>query len=357
MNKKVIIIMLLIVCLVFPLAGVPSQVHAQEPEYQLPVLEPYLSADGLTMYNDPSPLVITADTDPAMQGIQFPAEELAGPPPAVGSTFQFTYIAAGGKDPWGQKCQAFPAKAKTAFNAAAAIWAARIKSTVPIKIKACWANLGSPSILGYSGALSFSRDFVGAPKVHTWYYAALANSLAKKDLVTAEADDGITFNSGFAWYYGTDGKTPAGKYDLVTVATHEIGHGLNFAGLAGYAGGKGNYGYKGYPSIYDRFMESNSGKAVTSYANPSVALGNLYKSNSLWFDAPNAKAANAGKRVKMYAPSVWSGGSSYSHLDYNTFKNTINKLMVYAIGSGSSQHNPGNVTLAILKDLGWKLMP
>jgi fibronectin type 3 domain-containing protein len=76
-------------------------------------------------------------------------------------------------------------------------------------------------------------------------------------------------------------------------------------------------------------------------------------SNNLYWDGTNANTANGGQRVKMYAPSSWSNGSSYSHLDYSTFSGTLNSLMVYAIGSGSSQHNPGTVTLGILEDMGW----
>ena len=65
--------------------------------------------------------------------------------------------------------------------------------------------------------------------------------------------------------------------------------------------------------------------------------------------------ANGGNRVKMYAPSTWSEGSSYSHLDYDTFKTTENNMMVYAISYGTANHNPGPVTKGLLKDLGWNL--
>ena len=56
-------------------------------------------------------------------------------------------------------------------------------------------------------------------------------------LSVSSFDMNITYNNGFSWYYGTDANPPAGQYDLVTVAAHEIGHGLNFSGSAGYSGG------------------------------------------------------------------------------------------------------------------------
>jgi hypothetical protein len=341
------------------LVGTNDPAQAQQSTSYLPQLARSFSADGLTVFNAVPPLVIVADPNPERQGIR-----AAGPtsaeallvPQAAGSTFAVTYSAAGTQDPWGQVCEEFPAAAKTAFNAAGAVWAGKLQSSVPIKIKACWSDLTNidPNILGYSGNTPIHRDFAGAPKANTWYVGSLANSLAKKDLNPASFDMYITYNSIFSWYYGTDGITPAGQYDLVTVATHEIGHGLNFMGTADYFGGWGDYGLDTYPSIYDTFMKSGAGQALITYSHPSTELGTLLTSNDLWFHGANAMAANGGTRVKIFAPSTWMGGSSYSHLDYETFAGTPNSLMVFAVGAGSSNHNPGPVAIGMLQDMGWK---
>ena len=170
----------------------------------------------------------------------------------------------------------------------------------------------------------------------------------------ANEDMHITYNTNFPWYYGLGANPPAGTYDLVTVATHEIAHGLNFSGSATMSGTTGSYGYgTGYPNVYDTFMRDGSEILLTNYSNPSTALGTLLKSNNLWFHGSNAMAANGGNRVKMYAPSTWLPGSSYSHLDYTTFAGTINSMMVYSISSGSANHNTGPVTRGLLQDLGW----
>jgi len=171
----------------------------------------------------------------------------------------------------------------------------------------------------------------------------------------------LTFNSSFNWYYGIDGNTPSNKHDLLSVVLHEIGHGLGFSGSAKYSGGSGSWDYNfapGKPDIYDTFMKDGGGTPMTqtsTYPNPSTVLGTLLTSNDLWFTGYNAKAANNGTDVKIYAPSSWSGGSSYSHLDYNTFNNTPNQLMVYAISTGESIHSPGEVGKGLLKDLGWEI--
>jgi fibronectin type 3 domain-containing protein len=319
---------------------------------------PVISEEGILIDDVIPRLVLVVDETQAMQGINFPVEEgldLTG----RSSSYNITYVAAGGTDPWNETCLAFPASAQTAFNYAASIWAATVNSNVPIAIRACWADLGSSSILGYSGGGYLYRDFSGAPVANTYYPSSLVNALLGYDINSSYYDMHITYNTNFSWYYGTDANPPSGTYDLVTVATHEIAHGLGFAGSATVSGANGYYGIGTpvYPIVYDRFMRDNSGTLLTSYSNPSAALKTLLTSDSLWWHGSNAMTANGGGRVKMYAPGTWSSGSSYSHLDYATFVGTVNSMMVYAISSASANHNTGPVTRGLLKDIGWPETP
>ena len=317
-------------------------------------LEPQLSSDGNTLYNGAQPVIIVDRPKPFGELSRIPPPfDLLGLAETATATFTITYIAAGGTDHWGESCVTFPESAKAAFNAAAAIWGNLIQSSVPITIKACWANLDSSSTLGYSGGGTLHKDFTGAPKTNTWYSASLANALSGSDRDSSNSDMHITYNSNFSWYYGTDGNPWFFQHDLITVVLHEIGHGLNFTGLASYSGGQGSLGSDGSFGIYDTFMKDGSGNPLTGYTSPSASLGSVLTGGNLWFHGSNAMAANGGGRVKMYAPATWNSGSSYSHLDYTTFNNTANQLMVYAISAGEAIHDPGTVTEGILKDLGW----
>jgi hypothetical protein len=251
----------------------------------------------------------------------------------------------------------FTPAAQTAFQFAVDIWESLLDSSVPINVNASFANLGS-GILGQAGPESFFRNFSAAPQTNTWYPVALANSLAGQDLDPAASDIGSQFNSNFNWYYGLDNNVPTNQISFVSVVLHELGHGLGFLGLMNNQSGVGSWGFgTGSPGIYDRFTENGSGQSLLNtslFPNPSTALGSQLTSNNIFFDGSNANAANGGNRVKLYAPSTWSGGSSYSHLD-EVFNNTPNALMTYSIGFGESILNPGPVTLGLFKDMGWKL--
>jgi hypothetical protein len=175
------------------------------------------------------------------------------------------------------------------------------------------------------------------------------------------AEIAVAFNLNFLpWYFGTNGNTPAGKIDFVSVVLHEIGHGLGFLGNMRVSSGSGSWGWNvSRPTIYDRFTENGAGQSLIDTAlfpNPSVALADQLIGGSVYFDGPNANAANTANGqgpVRLYAPATWSSGSSYAHLDYDTYRNTENALMVYAIPSQTARHDPGPVMLCLLKDIGW----
>lgn len=332
----------------------------------LPVFVPesqprIMSADGLVLKHATLPVILIADPELPADSTHIPPPSRASLyelPQAATASFVIDYIPAGSADLWNEACHTFPETAKAAFNAAASIWANSLQSPVPITIKACWADLGSSSTLGYSGSGSVHHDFPGAPYANTWFSASLANSRAGYDLDANDHDMHITYNKNFSWYYGTDGNTPSGQYDLMSVVLHEIAHGLNFSGSASVSGGRGTWGWgTNIPVIYDRFAYSGSGVPLLNadyYPNDSSQLAALLTSNDLWFRGSNAMSANGGVPVKIYAPASWASGSSYAHLDKNTFAaSSANRLMVYAISSGIATHDPGPVTMGLLKDLGW----
>lgn len=252
---------------------------------------------------------------------------------------------------------AWPAAAQTAFLHAVSIWEGLINSREPIVIDACWKQLGA-GVLGSAGP-RLLRDWGGGslPMSGTWYPFGLADALAGQDLVSGR-DITASFNDDFTnWYFGTDGVTPAGQYDFVSVVLHEIGHGLGVSGGANYNPdtGTGAVVLGTYPVIYSQFTKDGNGVSLLNgYTQNSTALGNALRglAGGVFFHGSSAIAANGGNPVPLYTPSTWSSGSSYSHLA-ESFNLTTDDLMTFSIGSGRSQHTVGPVTLGLLKDIGW----
>jgi hypothetical protein len=252
----------------------------------------------------------------------------------------------------------FSAPAQAAFQAAVDIWSQLIVSSVPIVIDATWAP-AAPNNLGSAGPYNSYRDFSGAPQAGRWYPLALANALHGSDLDPAHADIVASFNSTRSdWYLGTDGNTPAAQYDFMSVVLHEIGHGLGFLGSMSYSAGSGSWGGgTGFPYVYDQDTVNGSDQAlISAFTNPSAALGSQLVSSNIFFNGANAMAANGGAKPKLYAPNPWTSGSSISHLDEATYPaGDPNSLMTPQLAGAESIHNPGLITLGVLKDIGWPL--
>ncbi len=216
----------------------------------------------------------------------------------------------------------FPPKARVAFQYAVDIWERNITSPVSIEVIANWTPLGS-GVLGSAGPSAYARGYNGLPVANTWYPIVLANKLLGYDVAPLEFDIEANFNSNFSnWYYGTDGNTPLGKYDFVSVVLHELCHGLGFIGSMRIFNGLGFWGLGTSPFIYDRFTLNGWGQRLldtTLFPNPSATLATELQSNDIFFDGSNAVTAAGGENPKLYAPHVWTSGSSYSHLDEDTY--------------------------------------
>ncbi len=289
----------------------------------------------------------------------------APPGPAIvgdgGATFQVTYTG-------------FTTEAQAAFQRAVDIWAGLVSSPVPIRINAQFTALG-PGVLGSAGATCFHRDFSGAPVANTWYPQPMVDRFAGMDVsgagcgaTGASFEINASFSNTFNWYYGLDGATPGGRHDFVSVALHEIGHGLGFLGFGDVTSGEGTVIASGFPGIWDRFTETESGVSLlTGFTQPSAALGTQLTHNfdagnprgpGVYFDGTHARAANGGQTARLYTVTPWSDGSSYSHLDESTYApGHADSLMTPFLAAAEAIHHPGNVGLGMFKDMGWSTCP
>lgn len=265
----------------------------------------------------------------------------------------------------------FTPQAQAAFQYAIDVWKSLIASPVTIHVNANWTKLAE-GVLGSAGPSTVVRNFPGAPQADVWYPIALAEKIAGQDLNGEGVPEiNANFSTGgtsIVWYYGTDGNTPAGKYDLASVVLHELCHGLGFIAGTNFdtTNNFGSYGFSDpqdidpLPYTFSTFMENQAGQRLTDthlFANPSAALGTQYTGGGLYFNSPLATAINTSpgdKRPRLYAPAQYSTGSSVSHMDENTYPaGSENSLMTFAVGKAEAIHNPGPLVLKMFDEMGW----
>lgn len=247
----------------------------------------------------------------------------------------------------------FSVEAQQAFQAAVDIWETLISSPVTIRIEAHWSSLG-PGVLGGALYTAAFANFSGAQKLNVFYPVAMAEKITGQNLNGNEPDIFAQFSSGANWHLNPSTNPPPNTFDLVTVVLHEIGHGLGFASSFEVQGTNGFYGVgtTEAPIIYDVPIENGGDQnLIESFASPSPAMRTQLTSTNIFFDSPTSGVPG---EPKLYAPSVFDGGSSISHLDDNTFDGTPHALMTHAVAPQEKMHSPG-ITLNILEDLGWEI--
>ncbi|MEM6297086.1 MAG: T9SS type A sorting domain-containing protein [Bacteroidota bacterium] len=254
----------------------------------------------------------------------------------------------------------FPEEAKVATEFAFSVYSRLLKSDVPIYVSISYIPL-EDGVLGGSSPADFYLIQDGP--VRSIQTAPLAEKIVGESLnADGEADIEIVISDADIWYFGTDGNVSGRQFDYISVMLHEITHGLGLYSLASVDGsGLGSLG--GLSTVanpdellyfsFDAFAELGDETPIFELDEQSRTLGNALTSNDLFFDAPILREA-FGDRVKLYAPSVWNQGSSYAHLDDNTFRGTENSLMTSAIGFGEVLQVPG-ISKELLFDLGWIL--
>ena len=259
-----------------------------------------------------------------------------------------------------------PIDARTAIEYAASILSYVIKTDQQIKIFVEWKDLEDTTTLAESNATSFKEIYNSDLDQTFQYPIALAEAMASSNLNDDNNEIHISFNCNthFDWYCGTDGIPQEDKYDLVSVAMHEIMHGLGFAGSMTVENGVGSYGFNttnNYPTPFDYYAiigdyyQTNTNRLL-SYGQNSVTLAQKLTSDDVYYDGYYTHLVNDMKCAKLYAPAEWADGSSFSHLDEETYPvGCSNSLMLPGRNEAEVVQSPGEVGLSMLQDLGWEV--
>lgn len=342
---------LVAVALTAILSVAPSRSASAQPQGMLTAAAPRVV--------DPAPVPgsVPAAAGPARAAAR--ADQVAAPG-VQRSTFQVTYV---NQQPTDEQ--------RAAFQRAVDIWDDRIVSSVPIRVEVSFAPQPGNS-LAAAGPNFVRANFPNAPLADTFYPDALADALARQDLGPQDGPDiFVEVNSTFSAFHYGEGPPAGNQVDFVSVALHELGHGLGFLGAAvvdttGTAAPGDDSGAVGIdvddgpgflqvPIIYDQFTETTGGTDLfDGFDNPSNALAQALRNDDDVTFGPQATAANGGVRPELFVPNPFQQGSSYSHWDEPYYPpGNPNALMTPQIGFGEVARDPGPVQMGLFRDLGY----
>lgn len=266
---------------------------------------------------------------------------------------------------------------RNAFTRAMEQLRTELPGTAPVRILACWRDLGgtaNSATLASAGPTAVFRDdglysysggpgeralyqLPSLPSLYTWYAGpAIAQ---RAGTATCRATPGncnapdvfIQFNSAVdgssalgnrRFHYGYDVPPPGGNLDFIATAMHEINHGLGFFGLANTRAEQGPIGEKfratfngvpepdGHNDAYTDELVVVQGNAVAPFNElpldlRAAALTSGF--NLRWADPATVEAPGNVLRPQpfplnlppVYAPPNLQPGSTLSHLDPNTY--------------------------------------
>jgi PKD repeat protein len=257
----------------------------------------------------------------------------------------------------------------SAFLFAMGIWADLLEGDQQIVIQASFDPLGT-FVLGGARPNGFFSPAASSGLRNVLYPAPLYRYLSGFDSSRFFGADIVAqFNSdidpqcdcsttdckdvrctGSRWYYGNDGNTPSKDYDFVTVAVHELCHGLGFYDSFLSDGSV----IFDLPLVFDMFLVNGAGQRLLEL----VPSQNNVNGNNVFWDGANGVQAwrtDFGQtgNVRMYAPTPFEPGSSIAHLDMDTVAGTEFAMMGPALDTGFSIHSPDSVVMGMMKDMGW----
>jgi len=236
------------------------------------------------------------------------------------------------------------------LQAAAGIWSAVLDVRVPIQVDARMSAM-APGMLGAAGPTVARYGDPGLPRPDVAYPVALANQLLGRDLDTTVPDIVLELSSTMTWDRATDGTVVPGGQSMLSVAVHELGHGLGHTSWVRptSTGWSVTYVKDGVrlATPYDRLVLTGAGTPITSLPDAQVATA---IASPLRWGGAGGRSANGGTAPALYSPPTFERGSSIGHLDEATFRSEV---MTPFLGKGEVHTSIPAITRSMLGDIGW----
>lgn len=251
-----------------------------------------------------------------------------------------------------------PSDVQAAVAAAATLLSSFLNTNAVFQVSVVWEDVSYiAGLLGEGGPSTQchhpdSTHFEHALVVPS-LYAALTNDLSGCTIGGFHIQ--IVLNSAppSPWYTGTDGNTPPGQIDLVSVAMHELVHGMGF--ITGVTDGVGTYSSAPDGTLYDWYLFTGQAGWPAAFnqpvQSPCLVSTTPLTSNLFYY---HASVGGTAGTFRVYVPNPFQPGSSVAHI--NPSGDTGNSLMFPSIGTGTARHSIGPNVWSVFATFGYPMM-
>lgn len=252
-----------------------------------------------------------------------------------------------------------PEEARKAFEYALKIWADVFPCTIELRILVAWERTPRSRTLASTVSLFSvvkSKQDNSALRSDAAYTPTLAAAVGNKDYAGGNFHIEMTFNSAQPWHLATNTSVPESSFDFVTVALHQVGHGLFFTGalLANPSIEEASFqSMDNLPGRFDHFIQMSNGLGIARSCNES-GMYRALTTPGLMF-----KTTSPENTFTLHAPEGYRRGSSTYFFDpswlekdcarQNISKADCSMLMTHELDPGETRRSIGVPTRRIMR--------
>lgn len=156
----------------------------------------------------------------------------------------------------------------------------------------------------------------------------------------------IIFNSTKDWCMNSDSEPEWFEQDLITVALHELTHGLGLSSSF-------TKSTESKPYIFDKFIRNNYGDQIAgSYSALKSSASVQLVGVDLYYEGKNGVKANNNEPIKLHVPETFCS-ASICHFDTKYTDDAKGRLMLPGTTYGVSTRFFGDFSCGVLQDIGW----